>query len=88
MTRKKFETIDELKKSPHYVLAPSFKEIIEIGKMRFFVHHYLIVDDDDSYVSFGCFHEFCSESPVFSRFTEVMRYAIDTYNERMNDENI
>ncbi len=88
MARKKFGTIDEIKKSPHYVAAPSFKEIIEIDTMRFFVHHYLIVDDDDSFVAFGCFHEMHSESPVFNRFTDVMRYAIDTYNERMKNENI
>jgi hypothetical protein len=88
MTRKKFETIGELKRSPHYVPAPSFMEILTIGKIDFLMHHYLIVDEDDSYVAFACFHAAHSESPVFNRYTDAMRYAIDTYNERIKNENV
>lgn len=88
MTRKKFETIDELKESPHYVPPHTFKEIITIGSIDFLMYYYSVVDDDDSYVAFGCFHKFANSSPVFDTFSNAMRYAIDTYNERKKNDNI
>ncbi len=88
MTRKKFKTVSELKNSKYYLPGYSFREIITIGGVRFFMNAYTIEDDDDSYVAFGCFHEYSNESPVFQRFTDAMRYAIETYNERIKNENI
>lgn len=81
MVRKKFDTIEQLKSHPGYVVSQTFKEILTIGDMEFLLHTYTFEDEDDSYVAFGCYYKHKSTSPVFETFSQCMRYAIECYND-------
>ena len=64
-------------------ISITFKERIFIGQMQFEIYMYVVVEDDDTRVLFGCFHITDEPSPVFDLMTNVLRYAINVYNEKL-----